>query len=295
VKNQDENKKAGEQENKEPGKQNNSKNTSQKKIEANRRNSVRSTGPKTEEGKRWSRINAFKHGLFASALHVTDLEKPEFDHLRQALYIQLLPDSIVLQIGFERVVVASWRLKLLLRIEQKAFKACLEVEENEQPQSDVSMESGLPTRWYGTSTKDFRQAMAYLSSLLQEVEANGLLHAGDSLIDWEPINVAAIQMAKGLIGHATNFNMPLPGSLTGEVENNHTSDSGFNSQMVVKIIKLKQQHVADFLRIRGSEGDGRDQDQSAIRLDLVSRYVNTATRELERAINWYVELKTQGL
>jgi hypothetical protein len=271
---------------------------------------VRSTGPKTEEGKRWSRINAFKHGLFASALHVTDLEKPEFDHLRQALYIQLLPDSIVLQIGFERVVVASWRLKLLLRIEQKAFKACLEVEENEQPQSDVSMESGLPTRWYGTSTKDFRQAMAYLSSLLQEVEANGLLHAGDwkepvikafgqgfydSLIDWEPINVAAIQMAKGLIGHATNFNMPLPGSLTGEVENNHTSDSGFNSQMVVKIIKLKQQHVADFLRIRGSEGDGRDQDQSAIRLDLVSRYVNTATRELERAINWYVELKTQGL
>ncbi len=37
--------------------------TSAKKIEANRRNALRSTGPRTEVGKARSRRNAFKHGL----------------------------------------------------------------------------------------------------------------------------------------------------------------------------------------------------------------------------------------
>ncbi len=308
MKNQDENKKVGEQENKEPGKQNKSKSTSQKKIEANQRNSLRSTGPKTKDGKLWSRINALKHGLFASALYVSGREKPEFDLLHQALYNQLVPDSILQQLGFERVVVASWRWKLGLRIEQKAFKACLEVEENGQHVSDVTIENVLPMRWYGTNRKEIRRGVAFLSSLLRDVEANGLLHAGDwkervikafglefydTLTYWEPINVAAIQMAKAVIGHAANYNMPLPSSLTSEVKNSQTSDSGSNLQMVVKIIDLMRQHLQDRLRMSESERDGPDQDQ--IRLDLASRYVNAATRELERATNAYVELKTQGM
>jgi len=37
--------------------------TSQRKIEANRRNALRSSGPRTTAGKARSRRNAFKHGL----------------------------------------------------------------------------------------------------------------------------------------------------------------------------------------------------------------------------------------
>jgi hypothetical protein len=37
--------------------------TWQRKIEANRRNALRSTGPRTDAGKARSRRNAFKHGL----------------------------------------------------------------------------------------------------------------------------------------------------------------------------------------------------------------------------------------
>ena len=36
-----------------------------KKIEANRKNSKRSTGPRTEEGKQRTAQNAHKHGLLA--------------------------------------------------------------------------------------------------------------------------------------------------------------------------------------------------------------------------------------
>ncbi|MHB2166335.1 hypothetical protein [Alsobacter sp. R-9] len=39
---------------------------SQKRIEANRRNAQRSTGPRSADGKARSRLNALKHGLSAS-------------------------------------------------------------------------------------------------------------------------------------------------------------------------------------------------------------------------------------
>jgi hypothetical protein len=42
--------------------------TSYRQIEANRRNALRSTGPKTEAGKHVSRCNAVRHGLTAETV-----------------------------------------------------------------------------------------------------------------------------------------------------------------------------------------------------------------------------------
>jgi hypothetical protein len=50
--------------------------TSLRQIEANRRNALRSTGPKTEEGKKRSRRNAVRHGLTAETV-IEMLEDPE--------------------------------------------------------------------------------------------------------------------------------------------------------------------------------------------------------------------------
>ena len=50
--------------------------TSLRQIEANRRNALRSTGPRTEQGKRLSRANAIRHGLTAETI-VTSVEDAE--------------------------------------------------------------------------------------------------------------------------------------------------------------------------------------------------------------------------
>jgi len=50
--------------------------TSLRQIEANRRNALRSTGPKTETGKQHSSKNAVRHGLTAEIV-IESLEDPE--------------------------------------------------------------------------------------------------------------------------------------------------------------------------------------------------------------------------
>ena len=52
--------------------------TSWRQFQANRRNALRSTGPRTEEGKRTSRRNALRHGLTAETV-IDRLEDSE-DH-----------------------------------------------------------------------------------------------------------------------------------------------------------------------------------------------------------------------
>ena len=50
--------------------------TSYRQIEANRRNALKSTGPKSEEGKQASRRNALRHGLTAETI-IGSLEDAE--------------------------------------------------------------------------------------------------------------------------------------------------------------------------------------------------------------------------
>ena len=66
---------------------------SQRKLEANRRNALKSTGPRTEAGKRICSMNAVKHGLFSSR-HVVPkcLEEP-FQALREKVFRELNPQG----------------------------------------------------------------------------------------------------------------------------------------------------------------------------------------------------------
>lgn len=91
--------------------------TSQKQIEANRRNAFNSTGPKTESGKKRSRCNAVRHGLTAETV-IGTLEDPE-DYKAFELAVTSDFDA---QTAVERELVLRlasllWRLRRAILIE----------------------------------------------------------------------------------------------------------------------------------------------------------------------------------
>ena len=51
------------------------------KAESNRKNALKSTGPKTLRGKRYSRSNARTHGLYSRELLVSEADTPEFKEM----------------------------------------------------------------------------------------------------------------------------------------------------------------------------------------------------------------------
>ena len=95
--------------------------TSLKKIQANRRNALKSTGPKTPRGKDRSRRNTLKHGLFAKDLFtdfIVQKENPaEFQELVDQLLREYKPMGKAEELEVERIALCWWRLKRAWRYE----------------------------------------------------------------------------------------------------------------------------------------------------------------------------------
>ena len=94
----------------------------QKQIEANRQNALKSTGPKSEAGKAASSANALSHGLSASLDSVLpDEDADAFARLRQGVIADLAPAGALQGALAERVAVLLWRLDRAARLEAQLF------------------------------------------------------------------------------------------------------------------------------------------------------------------------------
>ena len=91
--------------------------TTHKQIEANRRNSLRSAGPKSRTGKAVSKMNAMKHGLLAADLVVGDEDPAEFTRVLKHLVDEFQPQDPLEEQLVERVAACMWRLRRLYRVE----------------------------------------------------------------------------------------------------------------------------------------------------------------------------------
>src|SRR5579864_4642756 len=104
-----------------------------KQFEANRRNSQKSTGPKTPEGKAACSMNALRHGLRARSVVLPGENQDEFHQVCNALEAEWHPQSRTEQFYVEQMAVSQWKLVRMEVVEVNIFK------DADSPKSQLSM------------------------------------------------------------------------------------------------------------------------------------------------------------
>jgi hypothetical protein len=96
--------------------------TSYRQLEANRRNALRSTGPKTEAGKQTSRCNAVRHGLTAETVIGALEDAEDYKAFEAAITVDYDAQSAVERELVLRLASVLWRLRRTTTMETGLFE-----------------------------------------------------------------------------------------------------------------------------------------------------------------------------
>ena len=94
---------------------------SSSQILANRKNSKKSTGPKTEEGKSASSSNAISHGFNAADPVLPTEDRDRFNQLLAQYESDLAPDTVHQEFLVSQMAGARWKLNRLEHMETEMF------------------------------------------------------------------------------------------------------------------------------------------------------------------------------
>lgn len=96
--------------------------TSLKQIEANRLNALKSTGPRTEQGKRRSRSNAVRHGLTAETVIAAFENAADYESFETSIAADYQITTATEQELVSRLASVLWRLRRSTSIETGMFQ-----------------------------------------------------------------------------------------------------------------------------------------------------------------------------
>src|SRR5438094_117224 len=97
--------------------------TSQARIESNRRNAKKSTGPKTPEGKAKSSRNALTHGFTSAHAALDSAEQQHFKPFAEEMTTCLKPRNGLELSLTDHIISCAWRLRRVLRIETAQLRS----------------------------------------------------------------------------------------------------------------------------------------------------------------------------
>jgi hypothetical protein len=98
---------------------------SRRQNQANRRNARHSTGPRTEEGRQASSLNALKHGLRSRLTVIPGENEADFHALFDAFAEEAAPQSPRDLAAVRKIAVCEWRLRRIAAIETEMFTQAL--------------------------------------------------------------------------------------------------------------------------------------------------------------------------
>jgi hypothetical protein len=118
--------------------------TSLRQIEANRRNSEKSTGPKTEAGKQRSRRNALRHGLCAETVVDILEDGDDYKAFEAAIIADYDAQTTVERELVLRLASLMWRIRRATSIETELLSIQAEILRDRRSCSDPSGQSEHP-------------------------------------------------------------------------------------------------------------------------------------------------------
>jgi hypothetical protein len=137
-----------------------------KRVAANRKNALKSTGPKTPFGKAVSSRNALKHGVLATAPILSGIESPEeWEKHRDGVLKSVAPVGYLEELLTIRLAVLSWRLCRVVRYEAEVSSAAVARTEADlqEREEEASAKPPEPT--------DAREEMRSASLVIQTLRA----------------------------------------------------------------------------------------------------------------------------
>jgi hypothetical protein len=172
--------------------------TSDKQARANRRNGLKSTGPKTPEGKAAVRHNATKHGLLSRDVLLPGEDGAALEELSERLWDELQPVGELESLLVDRITAAYWRLRRLGRVEAGIFAWQLYEELAERAKEEAqtyersSLEDFIENR-YGPSTRitdeqKHQEALSKVQEMKAKQDADTTMLGRTFIRDAEGVN-----------------------------------------------------------------------------------------------------------
>ena len=156
------------------------------KAQANKRNSLKSTGPKTPEGKAVVSINGIRHGILSQRLLLASERPEEFGELAQSLQAALRPMGALEAVLVEKIATAIWRQRRLVAAETASIELMRRLERDDNRRAiegatDLGYGQFHPATYSADLTEDELVQVKWCRDVLAEFQAldDAVLDAND--------------------------------------------------------------------------------------------------------------------
>jgi hypothetical protein len=146
--------------------------TTQKQAEANRLNAQKSTGPRSDEGKARSAMNALKSGLDAESQFVQGESPAEFAKLQAEYFDYYTPNNPEARFYLDNAIRNEWLLRRFHRVEAQLWKFQTDQVDRSSPVTPHLTASSLASEQVAAPQAQCRPARGQLGEALSKSDTH---------------------------------------------------------------------------------------------------------------------------
>lgn len=248
--------------------------TSNRRTIANQKNALKSTGPRTPEGKASSSANATQHGVLSRHLILLGEDRHDYDALFGQLLAEQKPVGTLEMTLVERMAIALWRQRRLISAEA----AQLQLQQTEVSEADLFRIRRLT----GIEDLCYLKAMSRESMPpLPDIEADlaecdrWLAEADMDLL--EDIRTLPTRLPRLWRMLANELEVDTPEQACAQILNEADG-------LLLPCVKVVRHHTRDFLKIATALSQIRQAALLPQQSDVLSRYQTNLDNDLYKAM-----------